>query len=82
MRYLEVALGESGGKHVMLPMTLARVDGWRSEVRVNSIKAEHFQHVPTLSNPDEITLNEEERVVAFYGAGQLYADPERQEPFW
>ena len=33
-----------------------------------------------LAGADQVTLLEEEKVVAYYGAGQLYATPQRAEP--
>jgi photosynthetic reaction center H subunit len=36
--------------------------------------------VPGLANPDQITLQEEDKIVAFYGGGHLYATPQRAEP--
>ncbi|MFN2328054.1 MAG: photosynthetic reaction center subunit H [Chromatocurvus sp.] len=67
-------------RRVLLPITLARVSGKDGTVRVRSIKAEHFAHVPTLANPDQITLQEEDQVCAYYGGGTLYATAERTEP--
>ena len=42
--------------------------------------ASQFADVPALRNPDEVTLLEEEKVTAYYGAGTLYATPARAEP--
>jgi photosynthetic reaction center H subunit len=36
--------------------------------------------VPTTKHPEQITLLEEEKVMAYYGGGTLYATPDRQEP--
>jgi len=36
--------------------------------------------VPAIAQPDRITRLEEDKVTAYYGAGTLYATPERQEP--
>ena len=78
-RYLEVETSAAaGGKRVLLPMPFAKVR--RSQVEVNSIFGKHFAGVPGLKNPDQITFLEEERIVAYYGAGTLYADPQRGEP--
>lgn len=71
---------DSGPRRVLLPITLARVSGKDGTVRVRSIKAEHFANVPTLANPDQITLQEEDQVCAYYGGGTLYATAERTEP--
>ncbi len=78
-RYLEVEVSAKGGKrNVLLPMNFARVTD--RAVHVRSILAGQFAQVPGTYKPDEITLLEEERVVAYYGAGTLYATPSRQEP--
>jgi photosynthetic reaction center H subunit len=47
---------------------------------VRSIFAKHFADVPGTKNAETITLMEEERIMAYYGAGTLYASPERAEP--
>jgi photosynthetic reaction center H subunit len=36
--------------------------------------------VPTTKHPDQITLLEEEKITAYFGAGTLYAEPKRSEP--
>jgi photosynthetic reaction center H subunit len=78
-RYLEVEAKAAGGKRrVLLPLTLARV-GWRG-VKVKSILGSQFADVPGTRHADQVTLLEEERIVAYYGAGTLYAAPSRQEP--
>jgi photosynthetic reaction center H subunit len=78
-RYLEVETATaSGPRRVLLPVTFARIR--RSQVEVNALYAHHFASVPGLRNPDRVTFLEEERVVAYYGAGTLYADPKRGEP--
>jgi photosynthetic reaction center H subunit len=80
IRYFEVEVA-GGSRRVLLPVNFSRVDGWRRQVKVQSVHGRHFAQVPTLRNPDQVTLLEEEKVTAFYGAGTLYADPSRQEPF-
>jgi photosynthetic reaction center H subunit len=42
--------------------------------------AAQFENVPALKHPEQITRLEEEKICAYYGAGTLYATPERQEP--
>jgi photosynthetic reaction center H subunit len=36
--------------------------------------------VPKTRSPEKVTFLEEEKIMAYYGAGLLYADPDRQEP--
>lgn len=56
------------------------VKGRRREVHVASILARHFADVPTIKNPDQVTLLEEDKICAYYGGGSRYADPSRMEP--
>jgi photosynthetic reaction center H subunit len=81
IRYLEVELSLAEGlKTVLLPMPFAVIDEKRGHVKVHSILASQFANAPSLANPDQVTLLEEDRVVAYYGAGKLYATPQRAEP--
>jgi photosynthetic reaction center H subunit len=81
IRYFEVETGEKGKKrNVLLPTTLARVVGAAKQVRVKSILGHQFAMVPTQKRPDVVTRLEEEKIFGFYGAGTLYATPQRAEP--
>ena len=80
-RYLELEVsGTEVPKRVLLPVNFTKIDGGRRQVRVHAVMAAHFAKVPVLMNPNQITLLEEERVMAFYGGGQLYASIQRAEP--
>ena len=76
-RYIEVKLNDSD-RTVMLPVPVARITN--EHVKVHAILAHQFADVPALRNADQITMLEEEKISAYYGAGTLYATPERQEP--
>ncbi len=76
-RYIEVRLADSG-RAVLLPLPFARVG--KDGVKVNAILASQFADVPGHRHPDEVTMLEEEKIAAYYGAGTLYATPQRQEP--
>ncbi len=81
VRYLEVEVASAAGSGrgtVLLPMNFARVGSRR--VVVDSVMGGDFIGVPQTRSPDQITLLEEERVMAYYGAGTLYASPARAEP--
>lgn len=86
IRYLELELpAENGvpGRPVLLPMPMARVVRGRlsgRRIEVGAIRSEQFHKVPSLRDPDQITLWEEERISAFYAGGRLYADARRAEP--
>ena len=74
-RYFEI---EAGGRNVLLPINFTRVK--KNRVMVASIRSDQFAQVPGLANPDQVTLQEEDKIVGFYGGGHLYATPERAEP--
>ncbi|MFZ1110562.1 MAG: photosynthetic reaction center subunit H [Rhodomicrobium sp.] len=77
-RYLEVEV--EGGKRVLLPITFSKIDQGKGIVKVESILGGQFVQAPTLANPDRVTRLEEDKIVAYYGGGILYAEPSRQEP--
>ena len=79
IRYLEITLNEGG--NVLLPITGALIKKTRRHVLVDAITAAQFSGVPKLASPDQVTFYEEERVVAYYGGGYLYATPSRTEPW-
>jgi photosynthetic reaction center H subunit len=75
-RYLEVDLGS---RVVLLPIPFARIR--RDRVEVAALLGHQFAGVPGLASSDVVTMLEEERVTAYYGAGTLYATPARSEPW-
>ena len=77
-RYLEVSL-KGGARSVLLPINFARISK-HSAVQVQALYANQFAEVPAIKNPDTVTLLEEEKIQAYYGAGTLYADASRAEP--
>jgi photosynthetic reaction center H subunit len=78
-RYLELDVQVGGGtRRVMLPINFTRIGA--RQVKVTSILGYQFSSVPSLRNPDQITFLEEEKVMAYYGGGTLYATPSRKEP--
>ena len=76
-RYMEVQL-PNGLRTVLLPMNFARVH--RDRVQVKAILSHQFADVPGTKSADQITFLEEEKIMAYYGAGTLYAEPSRAEP--
>jgi photosynthetic reaction center H subunit len=80
LRYMEVEVGaKSKKRNVLLPVNLTRVSGM-GQVTVRSILGRHFAAVPSHRKPDMVTRLEEEKIMAYYGGGTLYATPERAEP--
>jgi photosynthetic reaction center H subunit len=76
-RYLEVEVA-GGGRRVLLPINFARIR--RDEVQVGAILGGQFAAVPGTRDPEVVTLLEEDKIMAYYGAGLLYAEPTRTEP--
>jgi len=78
-RYLEVETSAKGAsRQVLLPVNFSVIGG--GKVKVNSITAAQFAQVPPTRHPNSVTLLEEEKIMAYYGGGTLYATPDRQEP--
>lgn len=69
VRYLEVDLADGGSR--LIPMTMARIT--RDGVKVGSLPGSYFAKVPTIASDSQVTLLEEEKVMAFYAGGRMYA---------
>ena len=81
VRYLEVELEASiGSGRVLLPMNFMTIKPKLRQIRTNTILASQFADVPRTKNPNTITILEEEKVLAYYGGGLMYATAKRQEP--
>jgi photosynthetic reaction center H subunit len=81
VRYLEVALDVTiAPRSVLVPMTMLQIDRDLGRIMVRAITAAQFANVPGLSNPDQVTLREEDRIMGYFGGGTLYATPGRSEP--
>ena len=87
IRYLEIET--NAGAKVLAPMFVAVVQtkgllaglGWgRPElVQIDAITKDHFADVPGIATPGQITRLEEDKIMAYYAGGKLYATPERAE---
>ncbi len=80
-RYYELELVNQG-RTVLLPFNCTRIKSRTSEVMVKSITGAQFVNVPVIATPDRVTLLEEDKIMAYYSSGYLYALPDRQEPFF
>ena len=76
-RYFEIEV--AGGGNVLLPWNFATVSGDGS-VKVGAILGSQFGAVPCTKSPEQITLLEEDMIAGYYGAGTLYATPDRLGP--
>lgn len=77
IRYLEV---DTGSKKVLAPMAMSKVKGRAKQVIIDAINAVDFATAPVPGTEGQITFYEEERIVAYFGGGYLYANSARQEP--
>ena len=80
IRYHEVAVDGDPARAVLLPATFARIDFRKKRVVVDALLGAQFAAAPTTREPDRVTMREEDRITAYYGAGTLYATPARVEP--
>jgi photosynthetic reaction center H subunit len=87
IRYLEVEFlapdsdpDNPTTKRVLFPMTFATVDSKRQRVWTDALLSTDFQKIPTTKAGVSITRLEEDKVMAFFSGGSLYATPLRAEP--
>ncbi|WP_179380688.1 photosynthetic reaction center subunit H, partial [Jannaschia marina] len=79
VRYLTMDLNPEGsGQTRLIPMNFARVK--RDRVQIDSLYSHNMAGIPTTKAGDQITLLEEEKIMAWFGGGTLYATPARAEP--
>lgn len=80
IRYLEIATGGARAKTVLVPMTLAIVDGEKRQVHLSSVTGAQVAGAPKIKSSDQITKLEEDKVSAYFASGHLYATPQRLGP--
>lgn len=79
LRYVEVAI--EGGPTVLCPFFCIVLDVRAKAIKVDSIRSDQFADVPQPKSDVQITKLEEEKVMAYYAGGKLFASKERQEPW-
>lgn len=77
IRYLQI---DTGTRTVLAPMGMSKIQGSKGRVVIDAINAADYANAPVPAVPGKITLYEEERIVAYFGGGYLYANAARQEP--
>ena len=78
VRYLVMDVNPEGdGQTRMIPMNFARIKSDRVVIR--SLYEGNVSGIPTIKGDAEITLLEEEKIMAYFGGGTMYADPRREE---
>ncbi|WP_396199926.1 photosynthetic reaction center subunit H [Gemmatimonas sp.] len=83
VRYYEVQLSGSE-RRIMLPAGFVQWPNfglWGNDrLLVKAITAAQFSDVPAIRRDDQITLLEEDKVMAYFAGGHLYATAARSEP--
>jgi photosynthetic reaction center H subunit len=80
IRYLEVeTTAAHGSKRVIVPMPMLVVNRGKRTIRVDAVTAAQLAAAPMVEKADQISLYEEDRISAYFGAGYLYAMPTRTE---
>lgn len=83
IRYLEVKLANAE-KHVLVPNGFVQWPNfglWGNDhVNVKAITAAQFTDVPGTKRDDQITMLEEEKIMAYFAGGHLYATAGRSQP--
>lgn len=83
VRYYEVQLSGTE-RRIMLPAGFVQWPNfglWGNDrLLVKSITAAQFAEVPAIRRDDQITLLEEDKVMAYFAGGHLYATAARSEP--
>jgi photosynthetic reaction center H subunit len=90
LRYFEIELSAADASvnpaaqpdRVLVPYNFAHIDGGRGLLKINAVLGAQIRLAPRLANPDQITLQEEDKVSAFYAGGLLFATPDRSEPLF
>ncbi|MEM6679000.1 MAG: photosynthetic reaction center subunit H [Pseudomonadota bacterium] len=77
IRYFEV---ETSAGMKLVPFNLSAVFAGRKVLQVRSVTSEQFLKAPSIAMSDEITLREEDKVMAYFTGGTLYATTARTEP--
>ena len=84
VRYYEVQLA-AAERRVLVPTALVQWPNfglWGNDhVKVKAITAAQFAQVPGTTRDDQITLLEEDKIMAYFAGGHLYATPDRAQPW-
>ncbi len=80
IRYIEVETKDEVPRRILVPHNLARIHN--DHVGVKSLMHRQFAGVPSIAAPEQITLLEEDKIMAYFTGGHLYADASRAEPLF
>ena len=81
VRYVEVELTiPSPTPVVLVPMNYVQIRSGKRQLRVGSILSAQFADIPPLKHPETVTCLEEDKIMAYFAGGLLYATPARMGP--
>jgi photosynthetic reaction center H subunit len=84
IRYLEIQTSEGQTpRAVLVPMNFCVIKTPRDREKVfyvHAITGGQFADVPGTRKPDQVTLLEEDKIMAYFGSGLLYSTPSRIGP--
>lgn len=90
LRYVEMEITGGGRRLVPVPfLRIPRASGWfplmtpgpsASHVQLDVLKAGDFAGIPQTKSPDLVTLLEEDKISAYFGAGSLWNSDARFGP--
>ena len=78
-RYLEASV-PGRERTVLVPINVCKVKPRDGVVFVNAILGAQFADVPVTANPDQVSLREEDQIMAYFAGGYMYATPRRARP--
>lgn len=78
IRYLEVELADQ--QRVLIPLNFLEIKAKQRLIKTAFITGAQFADVPKLKDPETVTVLEEDKIMAYYGGGMLYATPGRSGP--
>ncbi len=78
VRMLEVSLHD--GQRVLVPIYHTHIREGVREVRVTALAAHQFAAIPATAHPDSITGREDERLNAYFAAGNFYKGTRLTDP--
>ncbi|MCQ0986363.1 photosynthetic reaction center subunit H [Jiella marina] len=72
-RYLEIEANvEAGGRRVLAPIAFANIKRGLGEIRFSALTRPQFSRIPSLANPAQITMREEDRINGYFAGGAFY----------
>lgn len=81
IRYVEVELSNPvTARSVLMPMNFLTIKAKQKQIHTSFITAAQFATVPATKEATIVTILEEEKIMAYFGGGMLYAKRSRAEP--